>query len=354
MREKIEKITDESFSDDLESSIKRYRRGLRKELKEALGITLGELMIDSDFDSNARELFVIDDTKNRLAHQVRSRITNDLLRKSTHWDKICEMRRDKTEDRQKTARLIKKALKELGYSESKITKQRDMALAQRPIYQLLVVAKSETEKILEGELEKMPLWTQFLKHTAGISVLTASKLKVMMGDITRFPQPGKLMKYCGLAVVDGKADRLKRGEEANYKPELKALLLGVLGDNLIKQKSKYRQVYDERRKHTLKNRPKWGIHPTTKKPGYKAHYHKDASRVMVKRFISELWEAAYIVNKIKPPSKPYVVAIEGHDMEPRIVPIKGKKGHIYSWDEEGLYDKDRLLLYTWADWRKEV
>jgi hypothetical protein len=238
---------------------------------------------------------------------------------SPNYIEILEMQRDKSSDREEIAKLIKEALKGLGYSEQDITDSRDRTLNRTPVYQMMDVAKQETEKQLLRILMKKNIWTRYLQKVRGISILTASKLLYYVGDITRFSQPSKLMKYSGLAVVNGRADRLRRGEEANYKPELKALLLGVIGPNFLKNKSQYRRVYDERRKHTEANRPEWGIHPSGKKKKYLAHYHADAQRVMVKRFVIEFWKAGWFAEGFDPPTEPYAVRILGHDLEADIV-----------------------------------
>jgi len=312
------------MSDSVEDAVNRYRLSERRELRNALGVTLGELMTGSDFETLTRDLWTIDDTKNRIGHQVRAKVQNDLLRRSPYWDEIRALQRDKEADRTETASLIKKALKELGYDADEITKQRDLALAQHSTYQLFDIMKNEVAKSLTGELIKMPIWTGYLQNVVGISTLTASKLLYLVKDVTRFSNPSKLMKYAGLAVVDGAPDRLKRGVEAHYSPELKSLLLGVVGDNFIKSNSQYRKVYDERKAYTAQNRPEWGVNPKTKKENYKAHYHADARRVMVKRFVVEFWKAGWLAAGLEPPTEPYAVRILGHDLEPDVVAYEGR------------------------------
>lgn len=325
MKEKIDIVKDEYFDDNLDSAIKRNKRGMRKEIRSALGMTLGEMMIKGDFISHAQQLWTLDDAKNRISHQVRSRISNELLAQSEYWDEICEMRRDKSEDRKKVARLIKRALKSLGYDEDEITRRRDIALAQTPIYQMMLIAKEETAKVLLGHLVRMPIWSGYLQIVRGISVLTASKLLYLVKDVTRFSNPSKLMKYAGLAVINGTPDKPKKGVELHYNPELKSLLLGVIADNFIKSKSQYRKAYDDRRRYTEQHRPEWGLHPTTKKPGFKGHYNADARRVMVKRFVIEFWKAGYLATGQEPPTKPYAVKILGHVEEPDIVPYEARE-----------------------------
>lgn len=298
----------------------KLKRSTRKDLRASLGNTLGELMIESDFDSMAQQLWILDDVSTRIGHQTRSRIQKDILLKSPEYPRLLSIMRKKDCDREDLAKKIKKALKEAGYEEEDITNERNRKLAVHPVYQLMSVTKGEIEKVLLGSLLKNPLWTKYLQKVRGVSVLTASKLMYLIGDMTRFSQPSKLIKYCGLATGENGVDRLRRGEEANYKPELKALILGVIAPNLLKSNSQYRIVYDERRVKAEQSRPEWGTNPKTKKEGYKAHYHADAQRVMAKRFIVEFWKAGWLAAGKEVPTKPYPVAILGHDEEPDIVP----------------------------------
>jgi len=335
---KAETVGEDFFdeTDSIEDAIKINKRHERKEIRNALGITVGELMVASDFKLLTQQLNIIDDTCTRIGNQIRSRITNDIIRTSSLWEEIQKLRRDKTSDRKKIARLIKKALEEKGYTEDDVTAKRDLALAQTPIYQVMNVLKEETAKPLLGELLKMPLYTKFLSKVRGVGVLTASKLIYYIGDITRFSQPSELIRYCGLAVVDGKAEGLVGGQEAHYKPDLKALLLGVMGENFVQAKSQYKtansdQSYDGRKKKMMRERPEWGVlkdkngeivrkkDGSPKNPNYLAHYDKDARRIMMKRFVVELWKAGWLAAGKTPPTEPYAIRILGHDAEPDIV-----------------------------------
>ena len=300
---------------------KNVKNQIRRDLRAALmNDQIGELMVLEGFEPCAQRLWILDDVKTRISHQKRAEIQNTILAGTDEYPEILGMMRDKQTDREKIAARIKSALKGAGYTENDITAERDRSLAVNQTYQLMDIAKQATEKTLLGILLQQNIWTKYLQKVRGVNVLTASKLLYMVGDITRFIQPSKLVKYSGLAVIDGKSDRLKRGEEATYKPELKALLLGVIGDNLIRSNSQYRRVYDERRAYTKVHRPEWGVHPHSKTKEYNAYYHADAKRVMVKRFVVEFWKAGWLAAGLEVPTKPYPVAILGHDEEPDIVP----------------------------------
>jgi len=344
----------------LSTTERQVKRAWRAELKGSLEETLGEMIVNPEFIPLAQQLFVLDDVKTRIGHQVRANAQNTLIGNSEHYPEILRLQRDKEVDRKIPARLIKKALKEAGYDNDAITELRDKGLAVHGTYQLMDVTKRATEKALLGLLLKKNIWAKYLQQVDGISVLTASKLLYLIGDITRFSQPSKLIKYSGLAVnEEGLTQRKVSGQTCNYKPELKALLLGVIGGNFMRAGSQYRCVYDERAEKTQKTRPLWwnidengdklkgkNMHPK--------HGYKDSVRVMVKRFLHEYWDSAWLLTGVMPPSKPYAVTILGHDMAPKIVPVNSDEGLIYSWNESGVLGKDRRILYGWKEWQDYV
>ena len=334
---------------------KLYKTQTRKELRGALQDTLGELMTpNQDFNLMVKQLNQLDLIRGNIGHLTRSNLEKNILKNSEHYPPIIEMMRS-GEDKKLIAKAIKKALKEEGYENDDITELRDKALIYNPTYQMFDISKTETEKVLLKMLMKYPIWTKYLLEVTGISVLTGSKLMHYIGDITRFSQPSKLIKYCGLAVdEEGKAQRMKAGVAGNYKPDLKSLLLGVIGDNFIRSNSQYRRIYDERKSYMMDNRPEWGIHPSGKDKLYMSHYHKDATRYMMKRFIHEYWDNGWLLSGVQPPSKPYAVSFLGHDMEPKVVPVNSDAGLIYSWNESGVLGKDRRILYSWKEWQDYV
>lgn len=340
----------------LSENDKSLLRTNRREIRTSLGETIGELMNpNQDFNLMVTQLDQIDLIKNSVGHATRANIQNQILKDSPDYPDILALMRDRDADRKKIAREIKKALKKEGYGTGDITALRDKELAMNPTYQMFDIAKRETEKVLASMLQTRPIWTKYLLEVTGISVLTGSKLLQYVDDVTRFNQPSKLIKYCGLAVKeDGGPQVMRRGKQGGYKPKLKALLLGVIGNNFIKSNSEYRRIYDERKEYTMENRPEWGKHPKGKDKLYMAHYHKDARRVMVKRFVHEFWDNGWLLSGVQPPSKPYAVAILGHDMENKVVPVNSDRGLIYRWNDGGVQDETGRILYSWVEWREYV
>lgn len=120
------------------------------------------------------------------------------------------------------------------------------------IYESMIDQLKEMEKGLMKEaaqqLKTHPAWVHYGKHVKGLGTALASQLFGYIGDIGRFPTVSKLWKYTGLAVVDGQADRMRRGQKAGYNPKIKSLLYNI-GTSFIKSRSPYRMIYDDKKKY---------------------------------------------------------------------------------------------------------
>ena len=100
-------------------------------------------------------------------------------------------------------------------------------------------------------VDKHPVWKGFLKPIKGIGPTLGG---VVLSEIRvdRAPTVSALWSFCGLAVRDGEADRKRKGQRASYNPWLKAKMLKVMGDCMIKASSQYRKFYDDY-KHRKEN-----------------------------------------------------------------------------------------------------
>lgn len=130
------------------------------------------------------------------------------------------------------------------------------------------------------ELEKLPIWTEWLQYVKGVGPTLAAKILGMIGHISRFDTISKLWRYAGYAVIDGKAERgLGPDNKFHYNRRLKTALY-LLGESFIKQRSKYREVYDHYKKlYAEVKHPEW--------PAWRIH--RTAMRKMIKRFLAHLW-----------------------------------------------------------------
>jgi len=124
--------------------------------------------------------------------------------------------------------------------------------------------------------------TNWLLSIKGISEVTAAKLMSHI-NIKKSSTVSQLWRYCGLDAQYTKRKKGMTEEEAKKcgNPYLKKELLGVLGDNFIKQRTPvYRDIYDTEKQKQLDR----GL--------TKGHAHARARRKMIKLFVAHYYEVA--------------------------------------------------------------
>lgn len=124
-------------------------------------------------------------------------------------------------------------------------------------------------------------------------------------DIRRFPTVSSLWAYLRLDPR-----KKKKGESTKANESLRAYILGRMGPAFLGSHSPYASVYYARRNQT-ENREDWS--------GGRKHADADANRIMMKRFLGELFNAWYVTVGLTPP-EPYVSARLCHQLDPPIVP----------------------------------
>ena len=134
-------------------------------------------------------------------------------------------------------------------------------------------------KTLESKLETMPIYTEFLVKVKGIGPATSAGLIAFVGDIRRFKSVSAMMKYFGLDVRDGKAPRLQKGQMAKWHHKGRSLILGVIADSFVKQRSPYRAIYDKEKEKQIPLCEKLII------------AEKRARRKMAKEFMKDFYSA---------------------------------------------------------------
>lgn len=157
--------------------------------------------------------------------------------------------------------------------------------------------EAKIDKLILKELEKFPIYTKFLKDIKGIGPAMAGVI-ISEINIHKATTVSKIWQYAGLnpGMIFGKkkiggeivltetlirGDKLTSGYLAPYNPFLKAKLMGVLADCLIKAKSPYTRFYYNM-KTRLEQENEWGTR--TKK-----HRDMAAKRYMIKMFICDLY-----------------------------------------------------------------
>jgi len=273
------------------------------------------------FKQNVRNIKAIQKTRIQIGNGIFGTTIEQLLVTSTHLQEITMLRRDKKADKKKTARLIKKALEELGITKAQLDIAFKDAKKDDPFYSdLFKMEMNGIKKYLQSDLDRMPIYTRFLKNIKGTGTITSAQLIAIVGDIERFKMPSSLLEYFGV----GDVRKLQHGVQANWNPKAKSLLLGVMGDNFLKQHSQYRVEYDRRANFTKRTKPEiWHLNPdgtkATGKNMHPKHGYRDAIRVMMKRFLVEFWVASYEAKGLNPPTQPYALTLPNHHLDPQIV-----------------------------------
>lgn len=136
---------------------------------------------------------------------------------------------------------------------------------------------------MEVTLATHPAWP-WLSRVKGIGPTLATKMFAHI-DIDRAPTVSALWRFAGLGVIDGKRERLVKGERAHFNCRLKTVLYLVAG-SFLKSGSPYRATYDTAREQYRKRND--GL--PKEEQWTEGHIHMAALRKMSKLFLSHLWE----------------------------------------------------------------
>ena len=74
-----------------------------------------------------------------------------------------------------------------------------------------------------------------------------------------FDTPSKLVKFAGLAPVDGKLPKRKRGEKASYDIQLKAMLWRIVRQFLLAGSGKFYEFYEKQKRYLIERETKAGF-----------------------------------------------------------------------------------------------
>lgn len=139
-----------------------------------------------------------------------------------------------------------------------------------------------------------PIYEKWLKNIKGIAEITAAKLIAYI-NLEDSPTVSSLWRYCGLDATHIKRSNGISEEEAKRYgvPYLKKELLGVLGDNFIRERTPvYRDIYDRVKEKELELMEEHGegveIGDKTTVES-RGHAHNRARRKAVKIFVSHYW-----------------------------------------------------------------
>jgi len=341
--------------------MKTKKSELRKELKnEHIKNVTKSPLSEEEFKMYVTQVYALDDMRTKIKNQRRAVVVNSYIKYDKEFPEIQRLRRIENSSegiKVKVAKLIKEALvREINLRfeaagddtivdiknvESYVNNIANQKYDADIFAQFYEVAEADRIRDLEKYMEtNLPVFS-WCKEVNGLGTKLTAKLLAGIGDIRRFPNPASLWSYCG--VGDASKSKRTKDKQLTHSPKMRAALYN-LQESFIKANSQYRVIYDKRKERTLTTHPEWHnlVPCPVKNVGDKApktdadgnvtwanqhpkHAHIDASRVMVKRFLAELFVAWYQSLGMEPPAKPYGVEIQGHHEDPMIVPYVGKR-----------------------------
>lgn len=152
--------------------------------------------------------------------------------------------------------------------------------AREPILE----AKRDVERTLEKLVTDVPIYEK-CQGIAGLGKLSLAGIVGECGDLSVYPDPAKVWKRFGVAVIDGGRQRRVQGaeeaEKHGYDPSRRSVLWNVAAAVFKVQSGEhpgyFRRLYDQRKAYELEKVETAG------------HAHNRALRYMSKRLLVHLW-----------------------------------------------------------------
>lgn len=283
----------------------------------------------------------MDDVLMRLALQIRETYQNTRLEA---WNDVRNYIRKKNEDIGYSEVEEKKEKKtfEKKYGDNKLHGVWNALLEEKKINKTeheflddLLDSMEYIDQPMDKKVQKglkkfikiQPVYINFLSKIRGIGPIYSAKLISYLGDCSRFENVSKLWAYTGNHIIDGKAPKRRKGQDANWNHNLR-MLTWQISDNFVRQnKGYYRKKYNEEKERQLNQEYEEGyLFEKYGKPYKKedtklsrGHAHNRAMRKIRKHFLSHYWECAREVNGLSI-DKTYVEGVLKHQ-------------HIISWKE---------------------
>ena len=159
----------------------------------------------------------------------------------------------------------------------------------------LLATIAQVEKRMTKLAKELPVYDWWTSHK-GLNALGLATIIGETGDLSNYPNPGKLWARLGLSVDEqGRAIKARKGVDNGYCPQRRSMSWRIVdsffkhqGGSIDKETgeykvppSEYRQLYDDRKAYELERKP--DMTPM--------HAHRRAARYMEKRLLRNLWRA---------------------------------------------------------------
>ena len=159
--------------------------------------------------------------------------------------------------------------------------------------------EAKLKKIVEEELIKQPVYTQWLGNVKGIGPSLGAGIIALIGDVGKYDSISNLWAYSGYSVINGAAQKKTKGQLANWNGKIRTLMYLVVTQFIKANTVPYRGIYDDEKAKQITN----GIK--------KGHAHARAMRKTAKIFLQHYWVEARKIAGL-PISQPWIIAHGGH------------------------------------------
>lgn len=176
--------------------------------------------------------------------------------------------------------------------------------------------ETNATKEMERLAKSLPVWPMFGEPIKGFGARSLAVIVGEAGDLSLYSNPAKLWKRMGLAVMNGtRQGGLRKSAGADewiahgYNAKRRSFMF-VIGDVLVKNQSKYRDLYLARKDIERAKAAERGliVAPAAKIPAKRkdefmsdGHIHRRAQRYMEKRLLRDLWSAWRAASEDVPP-----------------------------------------------------
>jgi hypothetical protein len=190
------------------------------------------------------------------------------------------------------------------------------AIYEQTMIDGLSVAVKDADKVMINHGKDVPVWDWVTTIKGLKSGSLPARLLAQIDDINKFDTVSKLWRFSGYAVIDGHAERGKKGEKGHYSRKLKSTCY-LIADQFIRQQTPgYSDIYygEKARQRELhpqawcincdqaaekyKKRHKGKLVDAYRCPNHEkehvvrwsdGHIHNCAWRKMIKVFLKDLW-----------------------------------------------------------------
>lgn len=158
----------------------------------------------------------------------------------------------------------------------------------------------EVDEDIRERITNVPIIDEMVK-VRGVGKMLAAKVACMI-DIERADTISALWRYAGFGVVDGIAEKKRKGEKLHYNNRLKTSCF-LVATSFLRTKSPYSTIYYNAKEYYAANRD-WN----------KLHIHYAAQRKMIKVWLSHLWIVWRGMYGL-PITEPWIIGKDSHTHE---------------------------------------